>query len=161
MKKFWSRKYKEIRMKKILVGVLSVVSLSAFAQEYGTMGGMNNQNMNSQVAQVIRVEPRYVTVQQRQCQQYEVQGQDNSAAGTIIGGLAGGIIGNQVGSGRGREAATAIGAVTGAIVGNNLSARDSQPQVRESCRVVPTTVQQGRVVTFNYQGHVFSQAFPN
>jgi uncharacterized protein YcfJ len=157
MKKFWSNQYKEIRMKNILVGVLSVVSLSAFAQDYG----MNNQNMNSQVAQVIRVEPRYVTVQQRQCQQYEVQGQDNSAAGTIIGGLAGGIIGNQVGSGRGREAATAIGAVTGAIVGNNLSARDSQPQVRESCRVVPTTVQQGRVVTFNYQGHVFSQAFPN
>lgn len=133
-------------MSKILIGILCAFSTSAFAQD---------------IAQVIRVDPRYVTVQQRQCQMVEVQGQDNSTAGLIIGGVAGGIIGNQVGKGSGKDAATALGAVTGAIVGNNLGGRNAQTYVREECRMVPMTVQQGRTVTFNYQGHIFSQTFSN
>lgn len=132
-------------MKKVLVGLLTVVSVSAFAQDY---------------AQVVRVEPRFVTVQQRQCQYVETYGQDNSAAGVIIGGVAGGIIGNQVGKGHGKEAATALGAVTGAIVGGNLG-RNNGSQMREECRFVPVTTQQGKTVTFSYQGQVFTQTFYN
>ncbi len=133
-------------MRKLFGVILTVMSASVFAQD---------------VAQVVRVEPRFVTVQQRQCYQVEVQVQDNNAAGIIIGGVAGGIIGNQVGKGSGRDAATALGAVTGAIVGNNLSNRGTQTQLREECRMVPVQVQQGRIVTFNYQGSIFSQTFPN
>lgn len=122
---------------------------------------MSSLAMAQDIANVIRVEPRYVTMQQRQCYQVEVPVQDNNAAGIIIGGVAGGIIGNQVGKGSGRDAATALGAVTGAIVGNNLSNRGTSTQIREECRMVPVTVQQGRTVTFNYQGNIFTQTFPN
>lgn len=132
-------------LKKITM-TLAFVSGSVFAQD---------------IAHVVRVEPRYVTIQQRQCQQIEVQVQDNNAAGIIIGGVAGGIIGNQVGKGSGRDAATALGAVTGAIVGNNLSNRGTQTQIREECRIVPVQVQQGRIVTFNYQGNLFTHTFSN
>lgn len=40
--------------------------------------------------------------------------------GTAIGAVAGGIIGNQIGSGRGRVLATVGGALLGAIVGNGI-----------------------------------------
>jgi hypothetical protein len=39
----------------------------------------------------------------------------------VIGGLAGGVLGAQVGSGSGRTAATAIGAGTGAVIGSQMN----------------------------------------
>jgi outer membrane lipoprotein SlyB len=46
---------------------------------------------------------------------------NNSAAGTIIGGVAGGLLGNTVGGGSGRAAATVLGAVGGAVIGNRIA----------------------------------------
>ncbi len=40
--------------------------------------------------------------------------------GTVLGAIAGGVLGNQIGSGGGRVAATAGGALLGAIVGNEI-----------------------------------------
>lgn len=40
--------------------------------------------------------------------------------GTVVGGAAGGLLGNQVGGGRGRTAATIGGAVIGALAGNQI-----------------------------------------
>ena len=45
---------------------------------------------------------------------------ENETAGTIIGGIAGAVVGNQFGKGSGRTAATALGAVIGATVGSNI-----------------------------------------
>jgi uncharacterized protein YcfJ len=50
----------------------------------------------------------------------ERQARDNQVAGTIIGGIAGGFIGNSL-SGHNRGAGTAIGAVGGAVIGNRLA----------------------------------------
>ena len=44
-----------------------------------------------------------------------------SGAGTVLGAVVGGALGNQIGSGSGRAAATILGAVGGAVVGNRLS----------------------------------------
>ena len=41
-------------------------------------------------------------------------------AGTVIGGIAGGVIGHQIGSGRGNTAATIVGTIGGAVVGNQI-----------------------------------------
>lgn len=46
---------------------------------------------------------------------------NNSAAGTIIGGVAGGLLGSTVGGGSGRAAATVLGAVGGAVIGNRIA----------------------------------------
>ena len=48
-----------------------------------------------------------------------------SYGGNIIGGIAGALLGNQVGGGNGRVAATAVGGIVGAIVGGNVE-RGSQ-----------------------------------
>ena len=51
---------------------------------------------------------------------------DNKVAGTVIGAIAGGLLGNAVSHGGGRAGGTAIGAVGGAVVGNQL-ARNGRP----------------------------------
>jgi outer membrane lipoprotein SlyB len=57
---------------------------------------------------------------------------DNKAinGGTVIGGVAGGVIGHQIGSGRGKTAATIAGALGGAVVGNEIEKKRGQPQPR-------------------------------
>ena len=45
---------------------------------------------------------------------------ENETAGTILGGVAGAVVGNQFGKGSGNTAATALGAVIGAAVGRNI-----------------------------------------
>ena len=49
--------------------------------------------------------------------------------GTVIGGVAGAVVGNQFGSGSGKTAATALGAVIGAVAGREIGAHlDAQSQ---------------------------------
>jgi uncharacterized protein YcfJ len=114
--------------------------------------------MAQQFAEVIRVEPRMVTVQQQQCQEVVVRN-DNSGVGTIIGGVTGGIVGNQVGGGSGRDAATIAGVIIGGMVGNRIGQDQAEYSTRQHCTITPVQVQQGEIVTFRYRGRVFSQTF--
>ena len=45
--------------------------------------------------------------------------------GTVVGGIAGGVIGHQIGSGRGNTAATIVGALGGAAVGNEIDKKQT------------------------------------
>lgn len=45
---------------------------------------------------------------------------ENETAGTILGGVAGAVVGNQFGDGDGKTAATALGAIIGATVGREI-----------------------------------------
>ena len=62
--------------------------------------------------------------------------------GAIAGALIGGILGHQVGGGRGKDLATAGGAVAGAAVGANVGRSSGGQQVRtqdvERCSTVPS-----------------------
>ena len=49
----------------------------------------------------------------------------NAAAATIGGAVIGGLLGNQIGGGRGQTAATVIGAGGGAFVGNQAAQRQT------------------------------------
>ena len=51
------------------------------------------------------------------------KGDQNNIAGTIIGGIAGGLIGHQIGGGSGQTAATIVGGVGGAVAGNQVQQR--------------------------------------
>jgi uncharacterized protein YcfJ len=129
-------------MKKFLF-VLLFAATPAFAQQF---------------AEVIRVEPRMVILQQQQCQEIQVR-RDNSGVGTVIGGVAGGIIGNQVGKGSGNTAATVAGAVVGGMVGNRIGQDQANYETRQQCTIMPVQVQRGEIVTFRYNGRVFTQTF--
>ena len=58
-------------------------------------------------------------------------GGDHRTAATVAGGVAGGVIGHQFGSGKGNDAATIGGAAAGAYAGNQL-AKGSGGDVRRS-----------------------------
>jgi len=98
---------------------------------------------------VDRVDPvtyqRVESVPQSYCQQgYRVEHR-GSTAGTLLGAIIGGALGNQVGQGRGRVAATIGGAVLGGAVGNGASGpAEYQPVERcgtiETQQTVSTTV---------------------
>ena len=69
----------------------------------------------------------------------------NSTAltGTALGGLAGGVIGSQFGSGDGRLAATAIGAVVGASVGNRIALALDEDSQRAADRATNASLTTG------------------
>lgn len=119
-----------------------------------------NTALAQNYAEVINVKPNMVTVNEQRCEQVAVQRPATSGdtAGGIFGAIAGAAIGNQIGGGSGKDIATAAGAVIGSQVGRG------QPQAggveyQNVCRVVPMSVQRGEVVTFRYQGRIFSQKF--
>ncbi len=96
------------------------------------------------------------------------RGDHNSKAGTVIGAIIGGALGNQVGSGDGRKAATIAGAVIGGAVGSKHNQRDQYDGydyysgdggVELRCRTVnePTGSygRRGYVVTYDYAGQSY------
>jgi uncharacterized protein YcfJ len=145
-----------------LIGFATLAMVVVEPAQAQVQGQVQYPSQSQEVAHVLQISPRMVTIAQQQCQQVLVQGQDNSTAGTIIGGVAGGILGNQVGRGEGRTAATALGAVVGAFSGSALGGRDAGvAQYRTVCNTVPVTVQQGEIVTFEFRGRQFTQIFAN
>ncbi|MGH8858131.1 MAG: glycine zipper 2TM domain-containing protein, partial [Polaromonas sp.] len=52
----------------------------------------------------------------------------------VLGGVAGAVVGHQIGGGRGRDAATVIGAVGGAVAGHAIE-KGQSTTVRETYRV--------------------------
>jgi uncharacterized protein YcfJ len=85
----------------------------------------------------------------------------NRVAGTVIGAIAGGVIGHQIGGGRGRTVATVGGAVAGGAIGRKVQGdhqdQDTVTRVVKHCRPV-TKAEEGAVlydVVYAYQGQNF------
>jgi uncharacterized protein YcfJ len=79
-------------------------------------------------------------------------------AGTAIGAIAGGLLGHQVGGGKGKTLATVAGAVGGGYAGNRIQANRQQGQVTSSterhCDTVNNTTTKvvGYDVRYEYNG---------
>ena len=116
-------------------------------------------------ATVISEQPRIITVYQRQCELKEVLVEYDNRNG-VLGGLIGAAIGTQIGGGSGREIATVVGAITGTNIARNRSRiwRSSsnrthgyRTEFRNICNDVPVQVESGKIVTFEYNGTVFTK----
>jgi uncharacterized protein YcfJ len=114
-------------------------------------------------AQVVSVIPVQTSVTPRQVCHDEVitrstpPSDQHQIAGTAIGAVAGGLLGNQVGHGKGRTLATVAGAVGGGYVGKEIEASHQQNQVSQSvvqrCQMVAGgNSVAGYDVTYLYQG---------
>lgn len=124
-----------------------------------------NVNAKEVIATIVSVSPVYSDrVQQVQiCDVAQGSQQQQLApvnAGTVIGGIAGALLGSRVGDGNGRLAATALGAVTGAMSGDRLAQRNNQPL--QACRWVQRVEQQvsGYRITYAYQGDQYEAFLP-
>lgn len=117
------------------LGAVLAVGLTACnrdANADGGVGGMASQSAAAgpKYARVVSVTPvrEQASAPQQVChdevvtQRAPVKDQ-HQIAGTAIGAVAGGLLGNQIGGGRGRTAATVGGAVLGAVAGNQVEKR--------------------------------------
>lgn len=77
-------------------------------------------------------------------------GGSSGIAGTAIGGVAGGVLGNQVGGGSGRTAATVVGAVGGALIGNAIERNSAAGRGADVYRV-SVRLDNGGTQAFDYQ----------
>lgn len=117
---------------------------------------------------VVRVTPQVEQINspRQECRDQTVNVQqptERSAGGSIIGGIAGALLGSQVGGGNGRIAAAAGGAIAGAVVGdrvdnqNNPGSTVTQQNVRQ-CRTVDhyETRTTGYQVVYDYKGRNYT-----
>ncbi len=120
-------------------------------------------------AKVVSVTPQTEQINQprQECrtEYVPVERQSRSTGGSILGGVAGAIIGNQVGKGNGRTAATAAGAIAGAVVGDRLDNNDNRPTGEQAVRQCHTvdhweTRNNGYAVTYEYRGHTYTSVLP-
>jgi uncharacterized protein YcfJ len=125
----------------------------------------SDQQVRYDYAKVTRVTPitRSVEVSSphRECWDEQVvrrEGGEASPVGTIIGGIAGGAVGNRFGGGNGRKAATVAGAVLGAALGNSVSRGQerSYTSTEQRCETVYSRHTEERVigydVSYRYNG---------
>lgn len=124
-------------------------------------------------ARVVSVAPQTERVNspRQECHTEYIRDSYNSGSrdigGAIIGGIAGGLIGSQIGKGNGRVAGAAVGAATGALVGDRIDNSDNRSGYStrpvERCVSVDNwqTVTRNYLVTYRYNGRVYTTVMPN
>jgi len=110
-------------------------------------------------ATVVSVQPRYIVQNQQQCRDEIRQGEDNSGVGSVIGGVAGAVIGNSIAGRHNKGVGTVVGGVAGAVIGNNVGKDNARPEQVRVCTSTPVSIPAGKVVTFEYHGQRFTQTF--
>ncbi|MBJ9976239.1 glycine zipper 2TM domain-containing protein [Pseudomonas sp. S75] len=130
--------------KSMLVGaVLGAVGVTAG----GAVATYSLVNKGPEYAQVTDVQPikQQVKTPREVCKDVTVTRQrpvqdQHQIAGTVVGALAGGLLGNQIGGGNGKKLATVAGAVGGGYAGNKvqegMQQRDTYSTTQTRCNTV-------------------------
>jgi uncharacterized protein YcfJ len=79
----------------------------------------------------------------------QVVPQRPSGAGALIGAIAGGVIGHNLGGGAGQAVATGLGAITGAVIGDSVEAGATPPVEVPVRRCQTVTSYESRVVGYD------------
>jgi uncharacterized protein YcfJ len=125
----------------LILGGVVVVAVAAYA---GTRADMNPWQDYADVVSVApafndQQTPRQVCNDEAVTQQVPIK-DEKRVAGTAIGAVIGGVLGNQVGGGDGKKIATAAGAVAGGYAGNqvqkNMQEGNTETVVEQRCKIV-------------------------
>lgn len=88
----------------------------------------------------------------------------NQTLGTIAGAVAGGVIGNQIGSGRGQAVATTLGVIAGGLIGSkigqSLDEADQRRAVDAEYRALEYSKSGSPVVWRNPDRNVYGEVVP-
>lgn len=147
----------------------TILALAGLAAAGCATAGHPGGSVEYDWAEVLDAEPVVehvrVPVSREVCRDEEVHRVDRgrgSTAGTILGGLIGGVAGHQIGSGSGNTAATVVGTLAGAAVGNRASRGPSRrySTIEERCRLERAYRNEERVrgyrVTYLYNGRTYT-----
>ena len=107
------------------IGVAAALGVAAVAS-------LNVLDRGPQYAQVVSATPIKETVKTVQ--------DENRIAGSVLGAVAGGVIGHQFGGGRGKDVATVVGALGGGYAGNQVQGamqeNDTYTTTQQRCKTV-------------------------
>jgi uncharacterized protein YcfJ len=123
-----------------LVSLFAIPVAHAAYDRYGNYYGPTYRSYDSDSRPVYTAQSREECWNTR-TRRFENRPESSSrvGAGTAIGAVAGGVIGHQVGSGRGNDAATVGGALLGGLLGHQIEKdrRDDNPDFDMTrCRTV-------------------------
>ena len=125
--------------------------ITALACLASLLAATSNMSQAQEVGKVISSTPiiQQVAVPRQVCttQQVTTEGQ-KSGAGAIMGAIAGGALGTQMGRGNGRDVTTVLGAIGGAVLGNNIEGAGT-PEVRNVQNCSTQTVYENRTMAYN------------
>lgn len=122
------------------IGVAAALGVAAVA-------GLDVFNRGPQYAQVVSATPIKETVKtpRKECRNVTVTHRrpvqdENRLTGSVLGAVAGGVIGHQFGGGRGNDVATVVGALGGGYAGNQVQGamqeRDTYTSTQQRCKTV-------------------------
>jgi len=122
------------------IGVAAALGVAAVAS-------MNVFDRGPQYAQVVSSTPITETVKnpRKECRNVTVTHRrpvqdENRIAGSVLGAVAGGVIGHQFGGGRGKDVATVVGALGGGYAGNQaqgaMQNNDTYTTTEQRCKTV-------------------------
>lgn len=145
--------------------ITGIVIGGAAATAVGGIAGYQMLDHKPAYADVIKAEPVYKTIKtpRQECKDVLVQHKapvkdQNRIAGTAIGAVIGGLVGNQFGGGSGKTLTTVGGAVAGGYAGNqvqkNMQQNDAVTSTERRCQMVNEKTRQlsGYDVTYRYAG---------
>ncbi|MFI8418470.1 glycine zipper 2TM domain-containing protein [Serratia sp. NPDC078593] len=123
------------------IGIAAALGLAAVASS------MDVFSSKPQYAQVLNVAPINKTIKtpRKECRNVTVTHRapvqdENRIAGSVLGAVAGGVIGHQFGGGRGRDVATIAGALGGGYAGNQIQGsmqnNDTTTSTQQRCKTV-------------------------
>jgi len=126
-------------------------AIATIALAVATVGGCKEMSQ-PKVAQVVAVKEITETVRtpREECRDVQVQHKapvkdSNRIAGTVIGGVAGALLGHQIGGGTGKTVATIAGGAGGAYAGNqvqdSMQKNDVVTTTKQDCKTVYDKVQ--------------------
>ena len=122
------------------IGVAAALGVAAVA-------GLNVFDRGPQYAQVVSATPIKETIKtpRKECRNVTVTHRrpvqdENRIAGSVLGAVAGGVIGHQFGGGRGKDVATGVGALGGGYGGKQIQGsmqeNDTHTSTQQRCKTV-------------------------
>ncbi|WP_210517249.1 glycine zipper 2TM domain-containing protein [Pantoea ananatis] len=122
------------------IGVVAALGVAAVAS-------INVFDRGPQYAQVLSATPIKESIKQprQECRNVTLTHRrpvqdENRIAGSVLGAVAGGVLGHQFGGGRGRDVATVAGALAGGYAGNQVQGgmqdRDTYTTSEQRCKTV-------------------------
>ena len=151
-----------------VASVFTVIVPAAHAA-YDRYGNYYDSSDYRDTARVIDTHPVYANAGGDECWnnrtgRYEARPSTSNrvGAGAAVGAIAGGVLGHQVGSGRGNDAATIGGAILGGVLGNKIERDRREDEANadfdlNNCRQVAYNGQtlEGYDVRYSYRGQEY------
>lgn len=170
----------------------SISLLTILFASTSAMAGHDDDHSNAKYqdyARVKNVTPEYqrVNTPRQECSNEYIRGtghdgygrerssSDRSYTGTVVGGVAGALLGSRFGKGKGSTAATAVGAIAGAVIGDKVQANgvfasnadrydyDGRGREVQRCRTVDHFEKRltGYRVVYEYAGRDYTTVMQN